>query len=61
MGRAIDVLSVLLLLAAGAAFALGVWSLNDRRDLHALYWLGVGALLLKASVEMLRPGRGGRG
>lgn len=60
MGRAIDVLSVLLLVSAGIAFCLGVVSLSDRRDLHALYWLGVGALLLKASVEMLRPSRGGR-
>lgn len=60
MSRAIDVLSVLLLLFAGAAFCLGVLSLDRSEDLHALYWLGVGALLLKASVEMLRPGRGGR-
>lgn len=60
VSRAIDVLSVLLLLFAGVAFALGVSSLDGREDLHALYWLGVGALLLKASVEMLRPSRGGR-
>jgi hypothetical protein len=60
VSRAIDVFSVLLLLCAGAAFSLGILSLDRREDLHALYWLLVGALLLKASVEMLRPGRGGR-
>jgi len=60
MSRAIDVLSVGLLLGAGVAFSLGVLALDRQEDLHALYWLGVGALLLKASVEMLRPSRGGR-
>jgi hypothetical protein len=60
VSRAIDILSVFLLLFAGVAFSLGVVSLDRREDLQALYWLGVGALLLKASVEMLRPGRGGR-
>lgn len=60
MGRAIDVFSVLLLVFGGVAFALAVLALDDSRDLHALYWLLVGALLLKAAVEMLRPSRGGR-
>lgn len=60
MSRAIDLLCIGLLLGAGGAFALGVSSLERERDLHALYWLVVGGLLLKASVEMLRPSRGGR-
>jgi hypothetical protein len=60
MSRAIDILSVLLLIGAGLAFCLGVVALDHKEDLQALYWMGVGALLLKSSVEMLRPGRGGR-
>lgn len=59
MVRAVDVLSILLLAGAGISFAVGVWCLGDRADLQALYWLGVGGLLLKASTDMLRP-RGGR-
>lgn len=57
MNRVIDVLSLVLVLAAGVAFTLGVVALGDRRDLHAIYWLVVGALVLKASVDLLRPGR----
>ena len=57
MNRAVDILSVVLLGAAGAAFASGVFSLGEQHDLHALYWLVVGALLLKAAVDMLRPSR----
>jgi hypothetical protein len=61
VSRAVDFLSVFLVVAAGVAFSLGILALNDRRDLHALYWLAAGALVLRASVEMLRPSRGGRG
>lgn len=57
MNRAVDIFSVILLGAAGVAFASGVFALGDQKDLHALYWLMVGGLLLKASVDMLRPGR----
>ena len=57
MGRAIDILSVLMLGAAAAAFALGVDALGEQRDLHSLYWLAVGALVLRASVDILRPQR----
>jgi hypothetical protein len=57
MGRLVDVLSVVMLLAAVAAFALGMNALGDQRDLAAIYWLVVGGLILKASVDLLRPGR----
>lgn len=46
--------SALLLFAAGA-FAAGIRSLGEQRDLAALYWLVVGGLLLKAAVEVVRP------
>lgn len=59
MSRALDILSVLLLAAAGATFSFGVLALNEQQDLHALYWFGLGALLLKSAVDLLRPGRGG--
>ncbi len=57
MNRAVDILSVVLLGGAGAAFASGMFALGQQRDLHALYWLLVGALLLKAAVDILRPSR----
>ena len=58
MARFVDGLSVLLLLVACAAFTLGLRALADKEDLRALYELAVGALALKASVDLLRP-RGG--
>jgi hypothetical protein len=55
MARVADVVNILLLVAACAAFALGVLALGDRRDLVALYWLAVGGLALKGATDMLRP------
>ncbi len=55
MSKIIDVLSVLLVLGAIAAFALGVAALGERRDLIALYWLAIGGLVLRSAVELLRP------
>ncbi len=55
MSRLVDVLSLVLLLAAAAAFILGVRALGERDDLRALYQLAVGGLALKASVDLLRP------
>jgi hypothetical protein len=51
----IDFAATGLLLSAAAAFAAGVRSLGEQRDLAALYWLVVGALLLKAATEVVRP------
>ena len=60
MGRFLDIVSVLLLVAAGGAFSAGVYALGDQKDLIALYWLGVGGLLLRAAVDLLRPKAGAR-
>jgi len=60
MPRAIDVISVVLLLFAAVAFALGVRALGEREDLSALYWLAVGALVLRSATDMLRPKSGAR-
>jgi hypothetical protein len=58
VSRAIDVFSVVLLVAAVAAFGFGVVALSDREDFKALYLLLVGALSLRASPELLRPRSG---
>ncbi len=60
MGRVIDVLSLLLLLAACVAFGLGAHNLAESRDLSALYWFAAGALGLKAATDLLRPKAGAR-
>jgi hypothetical protein len=57
MSRVLDGLSVMLVVGAGAAFTLSLMALGDERDLHALYWLAIGGLGLKAAVDLLRPGR----
>ena len=59
MARAVDILSLVVLGGAAVCFAFGVNSLGEKQDLHALYWLVCGALLLKACTDMLRP-KGGR-
>ncbi|MGC4090503.1 MAG: hypothetical protein QM756_22060 [Polyangiaceae bacterium] len=60
MTRLVDLLSVLLLLAALGAFASGLSMLSERRDLFALYWFGVGLASLRASTQLLRPKAGSR-
>lgn len=58
MVRAVDVLSIGLMLLAVGAFSMGVLALGDRKDLDALYWLVVGGLMLRASTDMLKPKSG---
>jgi hypothetical protein len=58
VARLLDVISCLLIVGGGLAFARGVQALGDRRDLVALYLLLVGALCLKAATELLRPKAG---
>lgn len=55
MRQVVDVLSIALLAFAAVAFAFGVRALGDEHDLAALYWLLVGALLLRSSTDLLRP------
>jgi hypothetical protein len=57
MGRWLDLLVVVLLLGAALAFSLGVRSLEREEDRFALYWLLVGALSLKGSIDLIRPRR----
>jgi hypothetical protein len=55
MNRFVDLLAVAFLVGAIACFAFGMLALGDRKDLHALYWLVVGALVLRAATDMLKP------
>ena len=55
MSRALDIISLALLVLGIAAMALGVHALGDNRDLNALYWLVVGALVLRTATDLLRP------
>lgn len=55
MNKLVDIVSVLLMLAAAAAFAAGVVALANQEDLAALYWLVVGALALRSATDLLRP------
>lgn len=59
MGRVVDALSVVLLASAAVAFVLGVNALDQQKDLNSLYWLAVGGMVLKASIDVLRPHRRG--
>lgn len=58
MSRAIDVFSIVLLVAAITAFGFGVVALSNREDFKALYLLVVGGLALRGSTELLRPRSG---
>ena len=60
LAKAVDAISVVLVLGAAVAFTLGVDALGEAQDLHALYWLVVGAVTLRAAVDMLRPKSGVR-
>jgi hypothetical protein len=53
----VDVLAIVLILAAATAFFLGESALARAEDLHALYWLIVGVVSLRAAVQVARPGK----
>ena len=60
MERALDTLSVLLIVVSLGCFAWGFAYLGRGEDLQALYLLVVGALLLAAANRLLQPGYGRR-
>ena len=57
LSRILDGLSVALVAGAATAFTFSLLALGEERDLHALYWLVIGGLALKAAVDLLRPAR----
>jgi len=52
----VDALAAALVLGSGVTFALGEAALARAEDLHALYWLAVGIVCLRAAVQVGRPG-----
>jgi hypothetical protein len=52
----LDVVAVLLIVVAGVAFGVGNAALARAEDIHALYWLIVGVVSLRAGVQLARPG-----
>ena len=52
----LDVVALLLLVGAASAFGVGAYALSRSEDVHAFYWLVVGAVALRASVQIARPG-----
>ena len=60
MSKLADVTSVVLLLVAAGAFAVGIFALTSKEDVTAVYWLVIGALSLRAATDMLRPKAGSR-
>lgn len=55
MGRLLDVLAIVLLVLATAALVLGVYIMSSRDDVAALLSVAVGFVLLRTSVDLLRP------
>ena len=51
-----DALAIVLAVGAGAAFLFGEQALARVEDVHALYWLAVGVVSLRAAVQIARPG-----
>lgn len=49
-------LAVVLIVGAGAAFALGALALARSNDVEAFYFLVVGVVALRAAVQIVRPG-----
>jgi hypothetical protein len=56
----IDVISVGFVLGAAACFIAALRALGAREDLAALFWLVIGALVLRSAVDLLRSGSGPR-
>jgi hypothetical protein len=52
----VDVLAIVLVVAAGGAFVAGEGALARSDDLRAIYWLAVGIVSLRAAVQVARPG-----
>lgn len=58
-GRLIDVLALVMLVCAGAAFVWGARHIAAREDLNAIYWMIVGIALLRATSNLARADRAG--
>lgn len=54
--QVLDVLAVLLVVGAAAAFTFGAMALTRSNDVEALYYLVIGVVALRAGVQIVRPG-----
>jgi len=52
----LDVLAVVLVIGAAAAFVVGALALARSSDVEAIYFLVVGTVALRAGVQLVRPG-----
>lgn len=50
-----DFLALGLVILAAVSFYMGESALTGAEDLHALYWLVVGIVALRAAVQVARP------
>lgn len=55
MGRALDILALVLLSTAIGALVLGIYVMGNRDDIAALFCFACGAVLLRSAVDLLRP------
>jgi len=55
MGSVLDILALLLFVAAIGAFVAAVYVLCGRDDVAAIFYFACGAVLLRSSVDLLRP------
>jgi hypothetical protein len=51
-----DVLAIVFVVAAAAAFLVGEGALVRAEDIRAIYWLAVGVVSLQAAVQIAKPG-----
>lgn len=49
-------LAISFVVGGAVAFALGATALAEAEDLRAIYWLAVGAICVRASAQLARPG-----
>lgn len=55
MQQLLDIIALLLLSCAVAAFVAGVYMMVQHNDFFAIFLLATGAVLLRSSVDLLRP------
>lgn len=54
MSRALDIVAIGLLVTGTAVLSAGIYTLGEGRDLGALYWLLIGALILRTASNLVR-------
>ncbi|GAC1394755.1 MAG: hypothetical protein NVS3B10_22510 [Polyangiales bacterium] len=55
--RLLDVVALLMLVAAGAAFLFGADAITTHKDVNAIYWMIVGVVLVRGSSNLARAER----